>query len=111
MPKPCNLKTAKIQKSESCSAPYELFTADYIAGGKDVAFAHAGAVRRGAAGDPENPAGVSAGHCDLDGAGIRRAVEIRADDLITAADILGGSSNGKTCRTAAVASVVTKVFI
>jgi hypothetical protein len=28
MPKPCNLKTATTPKSESCSAPYELFTAD-----------------------------------------------------------------------------------
>jgi hypothetical protein len=30
MPKPCNLKTVKTQKSESCSAPYELFTADEV---------------------------------------------------------------------------------
>jgi hypothetical protein len=28
MPKPCNLKTAKTQKFESYSTPYELFTAD-----------------------------------------------------------------------------------
>jgi len=30
MPKPCNLKTARTPKSESCSTPYELFTADKL---------------------------------------------------------------------------------
>ena len=36
MPKPCNLKTARTPKSESCSTPYELFTADYVEVRKDA---------------------------------------------------------------------------
>ena len=40
MPKPCNLKTAKTPKSESCSTPYELFTADHLEDDGPTIFEH-----------------------------------------------------------------------